>query len=180
MHTKHNRNSHVQTEGRGHGVFATTPIPKGQFVIEYCGEVVTKDECEKRMSTIYADMPHYYFFQYDTGQVIDACRKGSKARFINHSCDPNCRIEKWRVGGEYRVCIVADRYIKAGEEVTYDYKFSSFGDPQPCLCGAANCTGALFLPVFILGKYTIEETVIILKYRSNWSAIKRRRYKRTA
>ena len=60
------------------------------------------------------------------GEVIDATRMGGWARFINHSCDPNCGVEKWDVNGEERCAIFALRDIVAGEELTFDYKFESF------------------------------------------------------
>ena len=50
---------------------------------------------------------------------------GGEARFINHSCAPNCLIEKWDVMGEWRIAIVADRDITAGEELSYDYNFQA-------------------------------------------------------
>ncbi|GMF25684.1 unnamed protein product [Phytophthora lilii] len=71
------------------------------------------------------------------GEVIDATRMGGWARFINHSCDPNCGVEKWDVKGEERCAIFALRDIVAGEELTFDYKFESFS--KACLCGAPNC-----------------------------------------
>jgi hypothetical protein len=76
--------------------------------------------------------------------VIDASDKGSMARFINHSCGPNCRTEKWAVGGETRIGIMADQMIPKGTEVTYNYQFESFGETRHvCLCGANNCSGFL-------------------------------------
>jgi hypothetical protein len=95
------------------------------------------------MSTIYADLDCYYFLEYDSGEVIDGCRRGSTARFVNHSCQPNCHIEKWQVGGEFRIGLFASRFIKSGEELTYDYKFRAFGPMQMCYCGAEKCRGAI-------------------------------------
>jgi hypothetical protein len=60
------------------------------------------------------------------GEVIDATRMGGLARFINHSCEPNCGVEKWEVNGEERCAIFALRDINSGEELTFDYKFQSF------------------------------------------------------
>ena len=77
------------------------------------------------------------------GEVIDATRMGGIARFINHSCDPNCHVEKWVVHDEERVGIFAMRDICAGEELSFDYKFECFdrGGAAQCLCGATNCRG---------------------------------------
>lgn len=66
------------------------------------------------------------------GEVIDATRMGGFARFINHSCEPNCGVEKWDVNGEERCGIFARRDIHTGEEVTFDYKFESFSKLVKC------------------------------------------------
>ncbi|EKX31239.1 hypothetical protein GUITHDRAFT_47131, partial [Guillardia theta CCMP2712] len=75
-------------------------------------------------------------------KVIDASAMGSMARFINHSCSPNCHTEKWTVGAETRIGIMASDNIPKGAEVTYNYQFESFGGMKhKCLCGAPNCSG---------------------------------------
>lgn len=77
--------------------------------------------------------------------IIDATT-GSIARFVNHSCDPNCRMEKWIVHGQPRMALFAgDKPIMTGEELTYDYNFDPFSakNVQKCLCGSANCRGIL-------------------------------------
>lgn len=77
--------------------------------------------------------------------IIDATT-GSIARFVNHSCDPNCRMEKWIVHGQPRMALFAgDKPIMTGEELTYDYNFDPFSakNVQKCLCGSANCRGVL-------------------------------------
>ena len=75
-------------------------------------------------------------------QVIDACRRGNKARFINHSCEPNCETQKWVVKGELKIGFFATRAIEAGGEVQFDYNFERYGDkPTKCHCGAATCRG---------------------------------------
>ncbi|KAJ3176274.1 Histone-Lysine N-Methyltransferase ash1l [Irineochytrium annulatum] len=129
------------TEGRGYGLRATGKIPGNSLVIEYRGEVISQATCINRMETVYADMKCYYFLNYALGEVIDACKKGTEARFVNHSCQPNCRIEKWSVNGEYAIGLFATADIEGGTELTYDYRFESFGPMQPCLCGAESCRG---------------------------------------
>lgn len=82
---------------------------------------------------------------FDQNMIIDATT-GSIARFVNHSCNPNCRMVKWIVGGNPRMALFAgDRPIMTGEELTYDYKFDPFSakNVQTCLCGEANCRGVL-------------------------------------
>lgn len=77
--------------------------------------------------------------------IIDATT-GSIARFVNHSCQPNCRMVKWIVSGQPRMALFAgDRDIMTGEELTYDYNFDPFSakNVQKCLCGAPNCRGVL-------------------------------------
>lgn len=80
---------------RGFGLRATIPVKKGQFIMEYRGEVISPDECAHRMETVYKDRKNYYFLGYSDGEVLDAGLKGSEVRFVNHSCDPNCHIQKW-------------------------------------------------------------------------------------
>lgn len=82
---------------------------------------------------------------FDQNMIIDATT-GSIARFVNHSCNPNCRMIKWIVGGNPRMALFAgDRPIMTGEELTYDYKFDPFSakNVQSCLCGEHNCRGVL-------------------------------------
>lgn len=77
--------------------------------------------------------------------IIDATT-GSIARFVNHSCAPNCRMEKWIVGGQPRMALFAgERPIMTGDELTYDYNFDPFSakNVQKCLCGSDNCRGVL-------------------------------------
>lgn len=82
-------------QGRGWGLRTLVDIPKGQLITEYCGEIITQDMCDQRMRTTYKNKQNFYFLEYSPGLVIDAGIKGSQARFINHSCEPNCHIEKW-------------------------------------------------------------------------------------
>jgi histone-lysine N-methyltransferase ASH1L len=82
---------------------------------------------------------------FDQNMIIDATR-GSIARFVNHSCEPNCRMEKWTVGGKPRMALFAgERGIMTGDELTYDYNFDPFSQKnvQECRCGAKNCRGVL-------------------------------------
>lgn len=82
---------------------------------------------------------------FDQNMIIDATT-GSIARFVNHSCDPNCRMVKWIVAGKPRMALFAgDRDIMTGEELTYDYNFDPFSakNVQECRCGSSNCRGIL-------------------------------------
>ncbi|RLN97216.1 hypothetical protein BBJ28_00021167 [Nothophytophthora sp. Chile5] len=115
-------------------------IKAGSFVAEYMGEIVTEQEYFMRR-LLYHNEKHRYMMVLSGGEVIDATRMGGWARFINHSCDPNCGVEKWDVNSEERCGIFALRDIAAGEELTFDYKFESFSKAEitECLCNAPNC-----------------------------------------
>lgn len=82
---------------------------------------------------------------FDQNMIIDATT-GSIARFVNHSCSPNCRMIKWIVSGQPRMALFAgDNPIMTGDELTYDYNFDPFSakNVQTCLCGSENCRGFL-------------------------------------
>lgn len=93
-----------------------------------------------------ANLPKcYYLMDFDQQMILDATR-GSIARFINHSCEPNCRMIKWTVAGKPRMALFAgDRGIMTGEELTYDYNFNPYSvkNVQECRCGAPSCRGVL-------------------------------------
>ena len=78
----------------GRGVFALQLIPKGTRIVEYKGELITDAEADRRYSKIHEHSPHTMLFSVDDGLVIDATRRGNSARWINHSCAPNCEIEE--------------------------------------------------------------------------------------
>lgn len=93
-----------------------------------------------------ANLPKcYYLMDFDQQMILDATR-GSIARFINHSCEPNCRMIKWTVAGKPRMALFAgDSGIMTGEELTYDYNFNPYSvkNVQECRCGAPSCRGVL-------------------------------------
>ncbi|KAJ4830950.1 Histone-lysine N-methyltransferase ashh1 [Turnera subulata] len=131
-----------KTEGRGWGLLADADIKAGQFIIEYCGEVISWKEA-KRRSQAYEQqgLRDAYIISLNSFESIDATRKGSLARFINHSCQPNCETRKWNVLGEVRVGIFAKHDISIGTELAYDYNFEWYGGAKVrCLCGAASCS----------------------------------------
>ncbi|KAK1993913.1 SET domain-containing protein [Colletotrichum falcatum] len=135
----------IKTCDRGYGIRANRCFEPNQIIMEYTGEIITDEECSERMETKYKDNKCYYLMSFDQNMIIDAT-KGSIARFVNHSCAPNCRMIKWIVSGQPRMALFAgDKPIMTGEELTYDYNFSPFSDEnvQKCLCGAPNCRGIL-------------------------------------
>jgi uncharacterized protein len=130
----------------GRGVFALTRIAKKTRIIEYKGELITDAEADRRYSRVHENSPHTMLFSVDGGLVIDATRRGSAARWINHSCQPNCEIEE----EDSRIFIEAHRDIRAGEELTYDYNLQ-IGErhtkaekrAHACFCGARRCRGTM-------------------------------------
>ncbi|KEY66044.1 hypothetical protein S7711_08820 [Stachybotrys chartarum IBT 7711] len=135
----------VKTSDRGFGVRSNRSFEPHQIIMEYTGEIITLDECERRMNEIYKNNECYYLMSFDQNMILDATT-GSMARFVNHSCNPNCRMIKWIVSGQPRMALFAgDRPIMTGDELTYDYNFSPFSSEkvQKCMCGEPNCRGVL-------------------------------------
>ncbi|CAL9073007.1 unnamed protein product [Musa textilis] len=130
----------VKTEKCGFGLVADEDIKQGDFVIEYVGEVLDDKTCEERLWKMkHRGDTNFYLCEVNHDMVIDATYKGNKSRFINHSCEPNTEMQKWRVDGETRVGIFALCDIRRGKDVTYDYQFVQFGADQVCHCGTHSC-----------------------------------------
>ncbi|GAA5861227.1 hypothetical protein JCM1840_003122 [Sporobolomyces johnsonii] len=122
----------IWTGNRGFGIKTMVPIRKGQFVIEYRGEIISRDESYRRVLVDYKDRNDYHIMDYDGFEVIDAGQRGNSSRFINHSCGPNCHVVRWRLAGveEYQMGIFALRDIAVGEELSYNYGWQNFVDLQ--------------------------------------------------
>ncbi|XP_073018313.1 histone-lysine N-methyltransferase ASHR3 [Primulina eburnea] len=130
----------VKTELCGWGVVAAESICKGDFVVEYVGEVINDAMCEERLWAMKdQDAKNFYMCEISKDFVIDATFKGNYSRFLNHSCGSNCLLEKWQVDGETRVGVFASRPIQVGESLTYDYRFVQFGPEVECHCRASKC-----------------------------------------
>ncbi len=134
----------------GSGVHAARRIPKGTRIVEYLGERISHAAADARYEEKGQDDGHTFLFVVSSKVVIDAGVDGNEARFINHSCDPNC--ETVIEGG--RVFIEALRDIEPGEELGYEYglTWESTDDPDElanyaCRCGAARCRGTMLDPV---------------------------------
>ncbi|XP_050679318.1 histone-lysine N-methyltransferase trithorax isoform X2 [Leptidea sinapis] len=128
----------------GRGLFCKRDIEEGDMVIEYAGEViraVLADQREKRYEATSGrrGVGGCYMFRIDDNLVVDATLKGNAARFINHSCDPNCYSRVVDIHGHKHILIFALRRITTGEELTYDYKFPFEEVKIPCTCGAKKC-----------------------------------------
>ncbi|GAX72908.1 hypothetical protein CEUSTIGMA_g363.t1 [Chlamydomonas eustigma] len=127
----------------GWGMFAAEPIEAEEFVMEYLGEIIRVSISDVRERQYRAAGLDDYMFRVDAEWVLDATRKGGAARFINHSCEPNCYTKIIVVDGLKHVCIYAKRRIELYEELCYNYKFQYEDDVDkkvPCNCGARNCT----------------------------------------
>ncbi|HLS82290.1 MAG TPA: SET domain-containing protein-lysine N-methyltransferase [Steroidobacter sp.] len=130
----------------GRGVYALAPIRKGARIMEYIGERISHAEADRRYANKGEDDGHTFLFIASNRTVIDAGRGGNDARFVNHSCQPNCET----VIEDGRVFIDAIRNIKPGEELGYDYQLTweSTDDPRElalyaCRCGAKRCRGTM-------------------------------------
>jgi SET domain-containing protein len=133
----------------GRGVFAARAIRKGARIVEYRGQRISWKEAEARPPSDPANPFHTFYFTLEDGRVIDAGVRGNAARWINHSCQPNCESEESDDG---RVYIRARRAIRAGEERSYDYRLTIDGrltkaerEAFRCRCGAPRCRGTLLV-----------------------------------
>ncbi|WP_243317063.1 SET domain-containing protein [Geothrix paludis] len=131
----------------GTGVFAKRPIPRGTRVFEYAGRRVAKAELLAAAGR--GERTLTYVLNLDEDTAIDGAEGGNDARFVNHSCEPNCEIYIFD-GTPY---VYAMQEIPAGAELTFDYQLQSVGSARlsralsrelfPCHCGAPTCRGTL-------------------------------------
>lgn len=154
--TKRGQSDLVEVRGsviHGRGVYATQDILEGEKVIEYVGNLISKEESEKRAWAQFDDAQEtgcaaVYIFNLTKKWDLDGDVEWNPARLINHSCDPNCEAMQ----DKKRIFISSLRPIKKDEEITFDYGFDadSYAD-HPCLCGSKDCLG------YIVGKDHLEE-----------------------
>ncbi|MFY8060828.1 MAG: SET domain-containing protein [Arenimonas sp.] len=140
----------------GSGVFAAKNIKKGEFIIEYKGLLRSHEEVDAAYDGE-DETGHTFLFTLNEDFVLDANIKGNEARWINHSCDPNCDSEHIDAEdgdkSKDRIEIKAIRDIKAGEELSYNYGIRLVERHTPklkklwaCLCGSPKCTGTMLQP----------------------------------
>lgn len=140
----------------GSGVFAAIDIPAGVRVVEYRGKRISHAEADERYGGS-ADTGHTFLFTLNEHYIIDANVGGNAARWINHSCAPNCEASivesRSRDPVRDRVVIESLRPIAAGEELTYDYGIvleqrhtAKMKRIWACLCGSPECTGTMLKP----------------------------------
>jgi len=130
----------------GVGVFALQPIPKKTRVIEYKGTRISHEKADELFGEEQENSPHTMLFTVNDEIVIDGTRKGNSARWINHSCSPNCETEDYND----RIFIEAIRDIRVGEELSYDYNLQlserhtkKAKRAHPCFCGSRRCRGTI-------------------------------------
>ena len=125
------------------GVFTDEPIVQGTQVLEYRGEEIGLQVGERRQEMYERNGEIDYLFRVDDQLIVDATRMGSLARFVNHSCAPNCVSKIVPHAGRKKIVLYTKRDVAAGEELSYDYKFELEDEKIPCHCGAATCRGSL-------------------------------------
>ncbi|CAL4174230.1 unnamed protein product, partial [Meganyctiphanes norvegica] len=124
----------------GLGLYAARDIEKNTFIIEYIGEVIRSELSNIREKRYESQNRGIYMFRLDDARVVDASETGGLARYVNHSCGPNCYTKTVEAEGDHRILIISNRKIHRGEELSYDYKFDEEDESKiPCLCGADNC-----------------------------------------
>lgn len=149
------KRSHIH----GWGLFTKVDLEKDSMIVEYMGEVVRQSVADKRERQYeISGEGSCYMFRLDMQRIVDATVIGSMARFMNHCCTPNAYAKVISVdsdsggsgsggssssGQEKKILICSLRDIKAGEEITYDYKFPVEDGSLKCTCGAPNCIGRM-------------------------------------
>ena len=138
------------SEIQGTGAFAIRTIRKGTRIIEYLGQRVSWRTADKRYDDEKMSRHHTFLFTVDDKTVIDAAVNGNEARFINHSCEPNCEA----INERKRIFIEAIKTIPAGTELVYDYQYERTEDHTAedehfyrCRCGSPKCRGTILAPV---------------------------------
>ncbi|KAJ4967235.1 hypothetical protein NE237_019084 [Protea cynaroides] len=156
------------------GLIALELIEAEDFVIEYVGELIRpriSDIRERQYEKM--GIGSSYLFRLDDGYVVDATKRGGIARFINHSCEPNCYTKVISVDGQKKIFIYAKRQISAGEEITYNYKFPLEEKKIPCSCGSKRCRGYSswnfsVLIAYITGLITRVTSLTCSKLKEEW------------
>jgi hypothetical protein len=140
--------SKIFKEGNmGLGLKSLEFVPKGRLVIEYMGEIIDEEEMQRRLTsqrTLTPNDKEYYVMELANGIYVDGKYEGNVSRFINHSCDPNCELQRWNIRGKIHIGIFAIRDILPGEPLSYDYQFDTQEeDVFKCYCGTTKCRGTM-------------------------------------
>lgn len=148
---------------KGRGLQAMEVIRRREFILEYVGKAIRKVYLERLFSR-YKNERMLYIMALDNDIFIDARSVGGKARYINHSCDPNCIVERWKVRGVLRAGIFALRDIAEGDELSFDYKWDRKRGraATKCHCGSPKCRGTLEVPK------SMEEEELEHQLKAHW------------
>jgi serine/threonine protein kinase len=155
---------HVIDAGKkGRGLEALEDVKKGDIITEYCGCAVNK-KFLPRLFQRYGNERKLYIMALDKDVYLDARSKGSLARYINHSCEPNCVVERWKVRGIIRAAVVARKDISEGTELSFDYQWERKRGraPTKCHCGSPTCRGTLEVA------RSMEELALERKLNDHW------------
>ena len=138
------KRSHIH----GWGLFTKVDLPKDSMIVEYMGEIIRKSVADAREKAYeISGEGSCYMFRLDLNRIVDATQIGCMSRFMNHCCQPNAYAKVIAVeteqGQENKIVIFSHTDIKAGEEITYDYKFPVEDGSLKCTCGAPNCIGRM-------------------------------------
>lgn len=147
----------IRAPGRGWGLRADQALTAGDFVMEYVGELIDEEECERRLEHLHQERSsNFYFLTLDKDRIIDAGPRGNLSRFMNHSCQPNCETQKWTVNGDTRVGLFAIQDIAPGGHLSH--QMSCFSIQLLCLFLAlgASCMlqPSLRTQLIVLSLYT--------------------------
>lgn len=138
------KRSHIH----GWGLFTKLDLRKDSMIVEYMGEIIRQSVADQREKAYeISGEGSCYMFRLDFQRIVDATQTGCMARFMNHCCQPNAYAKVINVdsdqGSDKKIMIFSSTDIKAGEEITYDYKFPVEDGSLKCTCGAPNCIGRM-------------------------------------
>jgi serine/threonine protein kinase len=148
---------------KGKGLKVLEDVKKGDLVVEYVGKAVNRAYLP-HLFRRYANERKLYIMALTADVYLDARKRGGIARYINHSCDPNCKVERWKVRGLLRAAVIANRDIPAGTELSFDYQWERKRGraPTKCYCGSENCRGTLEV------SRSMEEEALERKLSQHW------------
>jgi [histone H3]-lysine27 N-trimethyltransferase EZH2 len=112
-----------RSQTHGWGLYLREYAMKGDFIVEYRGELISEDEAERR-GKLFDKLDMSFLFNLCEHVVVDATRKGSRAKFVNHSKEPNCHVRYKLVRGDHRIGLYAAKNLPAGTELSFDYLYS--------------------------------------------------------
>ena len=150
---------------KGRGLRVMENVKKGDFITEYVGVAIKKEHLDSLFRR-YQSERMLYIMALDNDVYIDARKKGGIARYINHSCEPSCMVDRWKVRGISRACVFAMRDIAAGEELSFDYKWTRKRGraPTKCHCGTISCRGTLEMTK----ESSLEDEELQMKLSGHW------------